>query len=835
MERFFDLAVAGKSEENRVAGFTGQITSNSFMKREFGKKLIEEQIPRWDLSHVIDTSGAYIPGHGTPTVIIFGKNSKPSSGSIRTVMGIKGEPCTPDDPAIGKVWSAIRNQLDNPGSEGEFISVVDIGREKLYKHPWSLSGGVAACVLGEIEEGGMQILHDKIDVIGRTVSTQGDEVFVRPSASSLNLRIARPQVRKFVIGEAVRDWGCLPEDVVVFPYDLEFTPVSKENDGGVIDYLWPFRAVIGASYMFGGKTKIQAGMLWYEYGQFIPERLRCRRLINFAFVATHNHFVLDRGGKLFNRSAPVIKLPADATEEDHLRLLGLLNSSTACFWGRQVFHPKGGYASGKWEERLEWDGTKLKKFPVPSEVPLGIAKRIDRLSLKLARFSPAAIAANNAVSFRELDEGEKESSNLRGGMISLQEELDWQCYRLYGLIDARDELEWPEDSLDDLPRLALGERAFEIRMARQMAAGELKTTWFERHKDAGSRPITQLPSQWPDDYRSLVERRLAFIESNKNINLIERPEYKRRWNIEPWEKRQKEALRKWLLARLEGYFFEGSRVCDLNGSYDPASHGFIAATRPCLTTVNQLADAVSADEMFLEVAEVYEGASGFSVPNLIRGLVEPESVPHLPVHRYSASGLRKRYDWEATWELQRKEDAVEAEVRGGEGLPQGRGDAEELELKTKVREAQQAQVGDIPVPPKYTTADFAKTGFWKLRGKLDVPKERWISYPGSERMGDDSLLIAWAGWGHLQQAQALAEYFLDAKDNQGWQPDRLKPLLAGLAYLIPWLKQWHNDHNPDYGMGLGDYFAGFLEEQCRGLELTVEEVNAARFETHADD
>jgi hypothetical protein len=36
------------------------------MKREFGKKLIEEQIPRWDLTHVVDTtSGAYIPGHGT--------------------------------------------------------------------------------------------------------------------------------------------------------------------------------------------------------------------------------------------------------------------------------------------------------------------------------------------------------------------------------------------------------------------------------------------------------------------------------------------------------------------------------------------------------------------------------------------------------------------------------------------------------------------------------------------------------------------------------------------------------------------------------------------------
>ena len=77
--------------------------------------------------------------------------------------------------------------------------------------------------------------------------------------------------------------------------------------------------------------------------------------IAFAFVATHNHFVLDRGGKVFNASAPIIKLPADATEDDHLALLGLLNSSTACFWMKQTFHNKGEQWDRTWsstDERL---------------------------------------------------------------------------------------------------------------------------------------------------------------------------------------------------------------------------------------------------------------------------------------------------------------------------------------------------------------------------------------------------------------------------------------------------------------------------------------------------
>jgi hypothetical protein len=101
-ERFVDLTLgSARPDSEDPIGYFGMITSNSFMKREFGKKLIERFIPGWDLTHVIDTSGAYIPGHGTPTVILFGRHRQPSSSTIRTAMGITGEPSTPADPALG--------------------------------------------------------------------------------------------------------------------------------------------------------------------------------------------------------------------------------------------------------------------------------------------------------------------------------------------------------------------------------------------------------------------------------------------------------------------------------------------------------------------------------------------------------------------------------------------------------------------------------------------------------------------------------------------------------------------------------------------------------------
>src|SRR5262249_55149169 len=106
-ERIFKLAIRG-SLEGFGAGFTGQITANSFMKREFGKILIQEFFPQVDLTHVIDTSGAYIPGHGTPTVILFGRWCYPRPNStIRAVLGVRGEPEEPSDPANGLVWQAI--------------------------------------------------------------------------------------------------------------------------------------------------------------------------------------------------------------------------------------------------------------------------------------------------------------------------------------------------------------------------------------------------------------------------------------------------------------------------------------------------------------------------------------------------------------------------------------------------------------------------------------------------------------------------------------------------------------------------------------------------------
>lgn len=226
----------------------------------------------------------------------------------------------------------------------------------------------------------------------------------------------------------------------------------------------------------------------------------------------------------------------------------------------------------------------------------------------------------------------------------MQERLDWECYRLYGLLDGASHCEKP-------PPIKLGHRAFEIVLPRKMAAGEEESTWFARH---GSTPITEIPSEWPHEYKEVVQQRIALIESDRNMGLIERPEYKRRWNIETWVQQQEKALRGWLLDRLESYFDLDGRMNDEKQITADAS-----LREPRLTNLAQLADLARQDKDFMQVAELYTGRMDFDVANLVGELVASESVPCLPVLRYKASGLDKRVAWERTWELKRMEDAVD--------------------------------------------------------------------------------------------------------------------------------------------------------------------------------
>jgi hypothetical protein len=487
---------------------------------------------------------------------------------------------------------------------------------------------------------------------------------------------------------------------------------------------------------------------------------------------------------VFKQSAPVIKLTADATEDDHLELLGVLNSSTACFWLKQNSYPKGGDPVGQdgarvsqqpWSDRYEFTGTTLQDFPLPKSLPLTRARILDDLAQELSRTQVDALISAASPSAALLADAERIQASLRGQMIAHQEELDWEVYASYRLLD--EALVYAGEP----PEVELGERAFEIVLARRIAAGEDDTTWFSRH---GSTPITEIPAHWPADYRELVQRRIDAIESVDAIRLLEAPEYKRRWATEPFEKQADRALRGWLLDRLE----DRALWFTSQGQVRPQS-------------ISQLADTLGRDPEFRSVVDLWQGRRDTDLEAALTSLVETEAVPYLAALRLKESGLRKFADWQHTWDLQRREDAGEVSTS--------------------------STSSGIPVPPKYGSTDFLKPSYWQARGKLDVPKERFILYPGAGRQTDPTPLLGWAGWDHAQQSLALAT-ILHERIAEGAPDTQLVPLVAGLAELQPWVEQWHSELDPTFGVSPAQFAREQLSEHLKSLGLTVDDLAAWR-------
>lgn len=779
-ERFFDLA--------EPAGFVGMITANTFMKREMGKKLIEEFLPTIDLTHLVDTSG--VPWSGIATVILIGRNRKPVHEQLRAVLGIRGEPARQSS-ARGVVWESILTLIDRPGEENEFVSVVDLPRRQLERHPWSIGGGGAAELKALLDSRAGAALTERVRIIGYTGQTNADSVMIAAAEAFGRNGVPADLQRRWVVGEEVRDFVVREGDVALVPYTDEGLIPIADLPPAYLRWIWPYRTSLWARATFAKKTYREEGRPWWEWHQIALDRVRPPS-ISFANVATHNHFALEEEGFLFNSHAPFLKLATDATRDDHLALVQVLSSSVAAFWMRQVMHSKGAQGFGEgikaelWEQFFEYDGIKLHAFPLPKATPHHGAGLVDAAQQRAAH-TPSAVCRGGTPSEAALSEARAQYDRLSAELVSMQEELDWECYSLYGLVE-------PSLAASEAPPLRLGERAFELALARRVQAGE-STSWFDRHR---SHSRTELPDSWPGQYRDLVERRLTLIESDATIRLLERPEFKRRWASDSWDDLLQSALRRWLLDRLE------------SGRYWP---------EPRLTTCARVAEVARVDADFMQVAALYAGQD-FDLVRLIVDLVSEEAVPYLAAYRYKDPGLRKRAEWERTWELQRAEDEIDART----ALP---ADDPRFLTADQADVLKRQEVGTIPVPPKYTSSDFVKTTYWRHRGKLDVSKERFISYPGAERENDPTLVIGWAGWDHLQRAQALSAWFTEARDS-GTDRARLVPMLAGLWELVPWLRQWHNEIDPKFGERLGDFFASFTTEQAGALGHTTDELAAWR-------
>jgi hypothetical protein len=769
-ERFFQLAKPALGDDH-PAGYVGQLMSNSIAKRKFGVKLIEDFFARSvDMTEIIDTSGAYIPGHGVPTMIIVGRNRPPrSTVPVRLVTGLRGEPTMPESPPQGQVWQAIVAQVDHVGSTSKWVAVEDVPREEFAKSPWVLSSRDSRRLLDRFTSG--TPLSEQVKRIGYIGVTGADDIFAADPRALHRTGAEKAAVVRILTGSGVRDWGVNHTREAFLPYDgtslLDLSELPS-----LAKRLWPYRTTLDSRQMPASFTV--SGRAWYSWTQYFPVPAGQTAVV-FAWMATHPHFALLDRDLVPLQSAPVIVFPEGTDRERILDVLGVLNSSCAAFWLRSTGMVKGGgsdvqFADESWTAAMEITGTRLLDFPLPADCRIGLSAEMDELARRFASAHPLAVVRDARPSERLLQMTRAYRTGARRRMIALQEEIDWHVYKLYGILS--EDLRAPEGAVPDLD---VGERAFEIVLARKIAAGELSSSWFVRH---GSRPVTEIPAHWPEAYRRVVQQRVQAIESSRVVSVLEQPEYKRRWQTDSWNMLEAEALRSWLLERMEDrdLWFEGDQ--------------------PRLRTLSQLTDDLSGDADFVAVAALY--AAHTELADVVSDLIEAEHVPHLSALRYKSSGLSKHAVWEGVWEQQRTDVSVGDEL-----------------TRRRIRDR-------IPVPPTYTSADFAKPSYWSLRGKFDMADERFISY--GTAFGPLPELYGWAGWDHLQQAHALATYISRGPVER----DEIVPMLAGVLELQPWLDQWHSELEPSSDARPSDVIRAIIDDAEAEYGLSDEELRGWR-------
>jgi hypothetical protein len=781
-ERFFELAAPG--------GFVGLINSNAWAKRDFGKTLIEKVLPRVDVHEVIDTSGCYLPGHGTPTLLLFGRNRTASDTPAIAVLGKRGEQEVPADPATAPVWSEIVQHHNDVGFEGERISVERLTRSELRQQPWILSGGGARALYRAMNAPSRPTLKKLTSVLGYASFPGMNDAFAMPRHAARNTGMPSRYVRDFVVGESVRDWRFHPEALALAPYDETHALVGMSELGQASRHFWVFRTTILSTTDFGGATRADGDEPHWAWYRWQPARYAAAMRLSYPRVSTHNHVALDRGGHVFNEHAPVLILKKDHGEADYQALLGYLNSSLVAFWCRLVMFPKGGDQVGdgarlsatQWNRHLEYAGKLLQRLPVPSLDDLksklvDLVVAAEKVVQQIEEQVPAKIVATTLLATPTLaalrDARTKclaERTRLRGILASLQEEIDWRVYGLFGMPT----VEAP--SLDAV-RVVVepNQRPFEVRLGREIATDVSASEWFRVHKRGSLKDVS---GPQADLYRQRL--RLLDSERGAQLRLFETPETKRRWSPPDDAKAFSEAVRICLLERMEALFRE--------------------QTAPELRTARQLALDLGRNPAVAAAHELLTEESGVDLVRLLSDLVDAEGVPFLAGYRYGETGMEKRATWEEAWRLQRLQDE-------GKLAPE----LERLGLKA------------IQPPDKYGPKDFLRH-YWSLRGKLDVPKERFINVPGGNTDEDSTPLVGWAGWNHLQVAQALSGLYQRRKTEDGWKKDRLHPLLAGIDERVPWLLQWHNDVDPTYGAKLGEFFRDFVAGEAHALGVVAGEL-----------
>jgi hypothetical protein len=187
--------------------------------------------------------------------------------------------------------------------------------------------------------------------------------------------------KHLLVGEMLRNFEADQTAYTLWPYAGK--DAKPKLAPSVRAILQPFRAYLEVRSQFR-QTQLEAGLEWFEFREY--HRRALRRQLTYADIATHLHVVVSEGNRVFNQHAPVIELPRQAGTDEHFLLCGLLNSSAALFWLKQICFNKGA-GEEEQRDRFEFAGGKMEQLSIPPAVAEGLKGKANAFADRLRRLS----------------------------------------------------------------------------------------------------------------------------------------------------------------------------------------------------------------------------------------------------------------------------------------------------------------------------------------------------------------------------------------------------------------------------------------------------------------
>ena len=341
------------------------------------------------------------------------------------------------------------------------------------------------------------------------------------SPKVIRLRFEPDEVCRIATGKGIRDWLFMADMDALFPYERPSYTATVSST--LTRWLWRYRSLLARRVAFG-KTQIERGLQWFEVPSMIFERrLRPDRTLALSNVATHNHFAAVENGTLLGSHAPCIRFVDSVSDDEYFATLAILNSSTFCFWMKQVFQPKGKTSANRNHpspERFAYEigTTQLMRFPLPKRWAVSDIRMLSGLSRRLVDLARLRVGTLSETTWQPaladagrlqaaLMERWRQHDQVRRQMILLQEEVDWLVYYLYGLCEKH------IAGAPNQERLARGQRAFELLRGHRSFVRKGNVTLAPSAAECDREPETLSA-----DYQQAIARRVDEMEANADID-----------------------------------------------------------------------------------------------------------------------------------------------------------------------------------------------------------------------------------------------------------------------------------------------------------------------------